>query len=118
MAKPTSNTSRVDEGMQSPVPIQTFLTVKQVAASLCLTPGAVYKLCDTGQLVCHRFGAGRGAVRISPGDLKAYIEKSRSDPIGKATAKELAGIAIKRRRVLLTKKLNLRFFELPKAMRD
>ncbi len=54
-----------------------MLTVKQVAAQLNIAPQSVYQLIQTGKIPVHRFGNGRGTIRISQGDLDQYIESCR-----------------------------------------
>ncbi len=51
-----------------------FLTVKQVADRLCISPSQIYALCNTGKLPCHRFGA---AIRVSEEQLAHFIEASK-----------------------------------------
>jgi excisionase family DNA binding protein len=58
-----------------------FLTVKQVADRLCISPSQVYVLCNTGKLPCHRFGVGRGgAIRVTEEQLAQFIETSKFTP--------------------------------------
>ena len=47
-----------------------FLTVKQVAQRLNVSPSIVYQLLDSGRLSCHRIGKGRGTIRINESDLE------------------------------------------------
>lgn len=54
-----------------------MLTVREVAERLKLSPGAVYKAVDRGELECHRFGA---AIRISEEQLARYLDQTRSGP--------------------------------------
>lgn len=54
-----------------------FLTVLDAAARLGVCRTSVYELIKSGQLQSYRFGKGRGAIRISEGDLTAYQESSR-----------------------------------------
>lgn len=54
-----------------------MLTVKQVAEKLNITPQSVYQLIQTGKLPVHRFGNGRGTIRISQEDLDRFIESCR-----------------------------------------
>jgi excisionase family DNA binding protein len=50
--------------------LQGFLTVREVAALLCVSTASVYKLCATRQLPYVRV---LGAIRIAPADVAAYI---------------------------------------------
>lgn len=48
------------------------LTVAQAAERLNVAAKTVYDLCGSGKLAHHRIGAGRGTIRIKPGDLEEY----------------------------------------------
>ncbi|MEZ5942471.1 MAG: helix-turn-helix domain-containing protein [Planctomycetaceae bacterium] len=54
-----------------------FHTVSQVADRLGVSASCIYQLIESGQLVPHRLGPNRGAIRISERDLLAYIESCR-----------------------------------------
>ena len=54
-----------------------MLTVKDVAEKLQIAAGTVYALIESGRLVAHRFGNGRGTIRVTEEDLNAYIESCR-----------------------------------------
>ncbi len=54
-----------------------MLTVKQVAEQLNLTAQLVYQLIQAGKIPVHRFGNGRGTIRISREDLDQFIESCR-----------------------------------------
>ncbi len=59
-----------------------MLTVAEVAKRLRVSMGTVYSAIADGRLKCHRFGRGRGAIRIAEEDLQSFIERSteaRSD---------------------------------------
>lgn len=55
-------------------------TVKEVAAKLRVSATCVYQLIETGKIVCHRIGIGRGAIRIAEADLAAFIDGCRHEP--------------------------------------
>jgi excisionase family DNA binding protein len=57
-----------------------MLTVKEVAARLALSPSQIYALIASGKLTCHRFGNGRGAIRVSEEQLAEFIETSKFTP--------------------------------------
>jgi excisionase family DNA binding protein len=61
------------------MPAPQYLTVKQVAECLNVSPSLVYRLCDSGKLRHHRFGAGRGAIRVGRADLDEFVLSSRID---------------------------------------
>lgn len=54
-----------------------MLTVKQVAEQLNLTAQLIYQLIQSGKLPVHRFGNGRGTIRISQEDLNQFIDSCR-----------------------------------------
>ena len=54
-----------------------MFTVKQVAERLNITPQSVYQLIQSGKLPVHRFGKGRGTIRISQEDLDQFVEACR-----------------------------------------
>ena len=47
-----------------------FLTVRQSADRLRVSPRCVYDLIECGRLKCQRIGTGRGTIRIRPADLE------------------------------------------------
>jgi len=58
-----------------------MMTVSEVAKLLNISRQSVYSIIEAGKLVVHRFGAGRGAIRVSEGDLQAYIAASRGQSV-------------------------------------
>ncbi len=54
-----------------------MLSVKDVAERLNVSSSIIYGLVDAGQIVCHRIGIGRGAIRISEEDLARYLKSCR-----------------------------------------
>lgn len=54
-----------------------MLTVKQVAGRLGVSASQVYVLCASGKLPHHRFGVGRGAIRVTEEQLAAFIEATK-----------------------------------------
>lgn len=65
----TQQTSAADE--------PEFLTVKQAARHLNVSPSCVYRLCTANKLTHYKFGDGRGAVRIRRADLLDMIQDCR-----------------------------------------
>ncbi|GHV33880.1 hypothetical protein FACS18949_08900 [Clostridia bacterium] len=55
-----------------------YLTIKQVAERLQVSPPTVAKLRDRGELVCYKFGRH---YRIDEADFKAYLAQSRCKPV-------------------------------------
>jgi excisionase family DNA binding protein len=51
-----------------------YLSVKQVAQRLQISPAAVYELCAARRLPHLRLGLGRGTIRIRTEDLAAFLE--------------------------------------------
>lgn len=54
-----------------------MLSVKQVAERLNLSRQCVYALIDSGEIPAHRFGVGRGTIRVSAEDLNTYVDSAR-----------------------------------------
>jgi excisionase family DNA binding protein len=52
-----------------------LLTVREVAAVLGVSAATVYELCSTGELAHAR--VGNNSLRISAGDLDAYLRDRR-----------------------------------------
>jgi excisionase family DNA binding protein len=69
-----------------------MLTVRQVSTRLALSVSQVYALIGSGKLPCHRFGNGRGAIRVSEEQLAHFIEASKFTP--KASLPELRHIRL------------------------
>lgn len=63
-----------------------FLTVKQAARFLNVSPSCVSRLYRTGTLSHFRFGNGRGPVRIARNDLLAFVRDCRVEKRGDAGA--------------------------------
>jgi len=59
--------------------IPRLYSVAEVAETLQISRSLVYQLVETGKLVAHRLGAGRGAIRVSEEDLLGYVEASREE---------------------------------------
>lgn len=56
-----------------------FLTVAEVATLLSISLPSVYRLIENGRLDAHRFGIGRGAVRIGIVDLDEFIASCKTE---------------------------------------
>ena len=67
--------------MAAPSAMPVLLTPKQVAARLALSLTAVYALCDSGELPCHKVGVSRSRRRIAEADLAEYLERTRATPV-------------------------------------
>lgn len=59
-----------------------YLTVKFVAERLGISRAQVYSLISSGKLPCHRFGNGRGVLRVSEEQLAAFLEATQFKPQG------------------------------------
>jgi excisionase family DNA binding protein len=57
-----------------------YLTVKFVAERLGISRAQVYALIANGKLPCHRFGNGRGAIRVSEEQLVRFLEATKFKP--------------------------------------
>ena len=66
-----------DEGPASPDEELRWLSTRDAAAYLGITPRTVYKLIDTDQLRAYRFGR---VIRIRGRDLDTYIDNARIQP--------------------------------------
>ncbi len=58
-----------------------LFNVKEVAARLNVSCSLVYALIESGKLVAHRVGRGRGALRVSAADFEAYLAVCRSERV-------------------------------------
>jgi excisionase family DNA binding protein len=54
-----------------------MLTVADVADRLNISKQVVYALVEAGDLPVHRFGLGRGTIRVSDEDLRSFVAASR-----------------------------------------
>ena len=54
-----------------------MFTVNEIATKLKISRSSVYNAIETGDLPHHRFGAGRGTIRISEEQLQQYLERTR-----------------------------------------
>ncbi len=52
------------------------MTVRQVAKNLEISPSLVYGLIAAGRLKCTRHGIGRGTIRVSEDQVRAYMENA------------------------------------------
>jgi excisionase family DNA binding protein len=52
-------------------------TVNDVAAMLKVSRSTVYNAIESGALPHHRFGKGRGAIRISDEQLQQYLSNTK-----------------------------------------
>jgi excisionase family DNA binding protein len=52
-------------------------TVAEIAASLKVSRSTVYNAIETGSLPHHRFGKGRGTIRISEEQLQHYLNSTK-----------------------------------------
>ncbi len=59
-------------------------TVRQIAAYYGLSVRSVYDMIERGQLIAHRFGAARGALRIADEDRKEWEQGSRQQNQGRS----------------------------------
>ena len=54
-----------------------WLSTKEAAAALGLTPRTLYRLIDEGQLPAYRFGR---VIRLKQSEVDAFVESSRIAP--------------------------------------
>lgn len=57
-----------------------LLTVREVAERLKCSRALIYALCEKGKLSHHRLGMGRGTIRVSVGDLEAFLHATHVEP--------------------------------------
>jgi hypothetical protein len=65
-----------------------FLTITEAAKAAKLSPSSIYDACQKRLLAHYRLsGSGRrGAIRIKPSDLAAFIERQRVEAEGVGVA--------------------------------
>jgi len=56
------------------------MDVQEVAKRLEVSTATVYALCARGRMPHARVGVGRGVIRISEEDLRAFVDRCRADP--------------------------------------
>lgn len=54
-----------------------WLSTKDAARCLGITPRTLYRLIDEGQLAAYKFGR---VIRLKQGDIDAFIETARVEP--------------------------------------
>lgn len=64
-----------NNGSPSVLPEQEFLTVKQTAEFLNVSPSLIYKLCMEQKLDHYRFGDGDSAIRVDRNGLMEFIKR-------------------------------------------
>lgn len=62
-----------------------MLKVKEVAERIGVSVACVYGLIASVKLACHRIGVGRGTIRVSEEQLRAYLERTATQ-IGEKAA--------------------------------
>jgi excisionase family DNA binding protein len=53
-----------------------MFTVQEVAEKLNVSPATVYDAVASGELPHHRIGRGRGTIRVSEEQLRAYLRRT------------------------------------------
>jgi excisionase family DNA binding protein len=66
--------------MATPNENASWYTVAEIAKLLKVSRSNIYQLIDCGQIVAHRFGGGRGCIRIAKADLDEYLAGARETP--------------------------------------
>jgi excisionase family DNA binding protein len=59
------------------------VNVRQAAEQLEVSPSLIYSLCASGKLGHYRVGLGRGAIRITDDDVRAYRDATRVEVTSK-----------------------------------
>lgn len=75
--EPAQGPAPPDDAVQPAPPGTEFLTVKQTAEYLNISPSIVYRLCITRRLSHYKFGEGGGAIRISRTELIEFVQRCR-----------------------------------------
>ena len=55
--------------------VERILTVEEVAKTLCVSKSLVYDLITRGELRSVKITPGKGPVRVTPSDLRAFLEE-------------------------------------------
>ena len=71
-----------------------YLTVKHLVERLGISRAQIYALIASGKLPCHRFGTGRGAIRVSEEQLSQFLEATQFKPEGAELPVELVHIQL------------------------
>lgn len=58
-----------------------FLTVKEVSEQIGRSPARLREAIAQGQLVAFQFGGRRGAIRIEPEAVEAYLNANLANPL-------------------------------------
>jgi excisionase family DNA binding protein len=56
-----------------------MFTVNQIATKLNVWASTVYNLVESGELPHHRFGRGRGTIRVSEEQLQEFLGRTVVD---------------------------------------
>jgi len=54
-----------------------LLTVKDVATRLNVSQSCIYQLVESGRIIHHRIGLGRGAIRFTEANLESFLSDSK-----------------------------------------
>lgn len=55
-------------------------TIAEIAQLLRVSKQVVYALVQSGQLIAHRIGVGRGTIRVTDEDFEAFLNSCRDKP--------------------------------------
>lgn len=72
-----------------------LLTVKEVAGLLRLSVSETYKLVQSEAITHFRVGPGRGAIRIEPAAVDAFLERRRVGKEVKEVVRRQAVVPLK-----------------------
>ena len=58
-----------------------LLTIQEAADVLRISSSLLYELINSGKIIAHRIGNGRGTLRIQEVDLEKYVDECREQPM-------------------------------------
>lgn len=64
-----------------------FYTIADISDLLKISQSNAYALVETGKLVAHRIGVGRGTIRVSDDDLQDYLGNCRTEVVKRSRSR-------------------------------
>jgi len=61
--------------------MEAMLTVDDVAKRLKISRSTVYNVIESGELPHHRFGRGRGTIRVSEEQLNRFLGETKMERV-------------------------------------
>lgn len=91
-----------------------LFTVKEAAAYLSLSTGAMYELCRAKKIRHLRMGVDGGTIRISPNACDEYLQECEQEP---QSAPALPEPQKRRAKMTGAQRAGLRFLDIPEKLR-